>query len=450
MSKRRTFASGKDGLLAPPRTQTPATSKRAAGGGAVEQALRGPGQPLDAATRAYMEPRFGQDFSHIRVHSDNQAAESAGALDANAYSVGRDLVFGAGQFAPHTPGGRRLLAHELAHAAQPKAAGPARLSRPGDASEREADAAADAVAAGASARVSAPAAAISRDPRSAGDGLLDHASPFLAAAVASTTLDNFDTGKAELKPEHQAELTRTAHRMQILLGQYPLSTVAVTGHADTVDTEAKNLALGQIRAIAVKKALVDLGIPEGIISADSKGEGAPQAVKTPDETPNAHNRRVEVLFRPQGGGLAPSLPPLKLPQPGAKQKDEYDPPAKPPIDLNYHPHILDDEPRPPFRPKQPDIFNMKIPPAPQGSGPQSALDVIGKKILDPVIDAVAGKLPKDIRDKLKDGARSAVKAGVAKGARAAAQAAGITDPQGLDAIENAAKAAIQEKGTSSP
>jgi hypothetical protein len=85
---------------------------------AVQSALSMPGHPLDAGTRAYMEPRFGADFSGVRVHTDGQAAESAQAINARAYTVGRDVVFGAGQYAPQTGAGKRLLAHELAHVVQ--------------------------------------------------------------------------------------------------------------------------------------------------------------------------------------------------------------------------------------------------------------------------------------------------------------------------------------------
>lgn len=84
----------------------------------VHDVLRSPGQPLDPDTRAFMEGRFGHDFSDVRVHADERAAESARAVDALAYTVGRDIVFGAGQYAPRTGVGRRLLAHELTHAVQ--------------------------------------------------------------------------------------------------------------------------------------------------------------------------------------------------------------------------------------------------------------------------------------------------------------------------------------------
>ncbi|MDQ6867026.1 MAG: DUF4157 domain-containing protein [Pseudomonadota bacterium] len=88
----------------------------------VHKVLSSPGQPLDMATRAFMEPRFGHDFSHVRVHTDTKAEESARAVNALAYTVGQNIAFGAGQYAPETAAGRRLTAHELAHTIQQSAA----------------------------------------------------------------------------------------------------------------------------------------------------------------------------------------------------------------------------------------------------------------------------------------------------------------------------------------
>jgi hypothetical protein len=84
----------------------------------VMEALSSPGQPLDFNTRAYFEPRFGHDFSRVRVHAGATAARSARDVNARAYTVGHDVVFGAGQFAPETNEGRRLFAHELTHVVQ--------------------------------------------------------------------------------------------------------------------------------------------------------------------------------------------------------------------------------------------------------------------------------------------------------------------------------------------
>lgn len=90
----------------------------------VHETLNSAGEPLDANTRAFFEPRFGRDFGTVRVHADARAAESARAVKARAYSAGSDIVFGPGEYTPGTAQGRRLLAHELAHVVQQRATGP--------------------------------------------------------------------------------------------------------------------------------------------------------------------------------------------------------------------------------------------------------------------------------------------------------------------------------------
>jgi hypothetical protein len=84
----------------------------------VYEVLRSPGQPLKRPIRRFMESRFGQDFSQVRVHTTSKAATSARVLHANSFTVGRNIVFGAGQYSPETSSGRRLLAHELTHVIQ--------------------------------------------------------------------------------------------------------------------------------------------------------------------------------------------------------------------------------------------------------------------------------------------------------------------------------------------
>jgi hypothetical protein len=80
--------------------------------------IRGGGQPLPESVRTFFEPRLGQDFSQVRVHTGTQASESAQSVNALAYTVGHDIVFGAGQYSPETDSGRKLLAHELTHTLQ--------------------------------------------------------------------------------------------------------------------------------------------------------------------------------------------------------------------------------------------------------------------------------------------------------------------------------------------
>jgi hypothetical protein len=123
----------------------------------VHDVLGSPGQPLDAQTRSFFEPPFAHDFSHVRVHTDQPAAESAREVDALAYTVGRNLVFGSRQYAPATMQGRALLAHELTHVVQQhdgRFAGAALThSQAGDRFEREAEQVAAATINGSPAKV---------------------------------------------------------------------------------------------------------------------------------------------------------------------------------------------------------------------------------------------------------------------------------------------------------
>jgi hypothetical protein len=84
----------------------------------VNGVLGSPGQPLDSVTRTFMESRFGHDFSRVQIHADAQAAKSARAVNALAFTVGPEIVFDVGQYAPQAKEGRRLLAHELTHVVQ--------------------------------------------------------------------------------------------------------------------------------------------------------------------------------------------------------------------------------------------------------------------------------------------------------------------------------------------
>lgn len=80
--------------------------------------LKGRGQPLPTSTRAYFEPRFGADFSDVRIHTGPEAQSASRALNARAFTTGRDVVFGTGEYAPHDRKGGELLAHELTHVIQ--------------------------------------------------------------------------------------------------------------------------------------------------------------------------------------------------------------------------------------------------------------------------------------------------------------------------------------------
>jgi hypothetical protein len=103
--------------------QTPEASPRVQ---AYVEGLGGGGQRLPDSVRNFFEPRFGRDFSTVQLHTGAGAAESARAVNARANTIGENIVFGAGEFAPETSMGRSLLAHELAHTIQQTDSGDAR------------------------------------------------------------------------------------------------------------------------------------------------------------------------------------------------------------------------------------------------------------------------------------------------------------------------------------
>jgi Domain of unknown function (DUF4157) len=115
----------------------------------VHEGLRSPGQPLDAKTRAFFEPRLGHDFSKVRIHSDPKANESARAVSANAYTVGNAIVFANRPSGFGDSAGLRLIAHELSHVVQQSGLshsfGELRVGAADSAYEREADQVAKAV-----------------------------------------------------------------------------------------------------------------------------------------------------------------------------------------------------------------------------------------------------------------------------------------------------------------
>lgn len=129
----------------------------------------GGGSPLDRDTRGVMESRLGADFSDVRVHTDGRASESARSVQAHAYTVGTDVVFQSGKYAPETDSGKHMLAHELTHVVQQRsgpvagtpAAGGIKVSDPADsfeqAAERNADRAMSSAAPDAAAISPAPA-----------------------------------------------------------------------------------------------------------------------------------------------------------------------------------------------------------------------------------------------------------------------------------------------------
>lgn len=287
----------------------------------VNNALHSPGQPLDAATRSLMELRFGHDFSRVRIHAAAKAAESARSVNALAYTVGGDIVFGAEQYSPHTFAGQQTLAHEIAHTLQQprgSTAGAERISDPHDPAEQDAERAARDVIAGRQADITQTATA----------GTL-HRQPLPAATLrpprlttrlmGSEILDSFALNGAALTADHLQRLAVLAQMLKNLLAEYPSASVQIIGHTDATGGEDLNERIGQQRADAVLNVLLKASVPARALSSLSAGE---RNLRIKTATPEPLNRRVEVRFEPEPKGrLFPSAE-LSAPRlPGAATGD---------------------------------------------------------------------------------------------------------------------------------
>jgi hypothetical protein len=183
------YADSADAALETNASHSPAINEIVAAG------LSSPSQPLDSETREFMESRLGHDFSGVRVHTDS---ESSQAIQANAYTIGQDVVFGAGKYLPGDSAGKKLIAHELTHVMQQSSSVPAgvqassealTVSEPSDASEREAEATAEQILTTAipmerSTGVdSTPTAAVQRDSNEVGNEKKDDDSGEILSTV---------------------------------------------------------------------------------------------------------------------------------------------------------------------------------------------------------------------------------------------------------------------------
>lgn len=247
----------------------------------VHEVLGSSGHPLDAGTRAFMESRFGHDFSHVRVHTGAKAAQSARKVNALAYTVGRDVVFGQGQYAPETSAGKRLLAHELTHVVQQQIVsgrsglqGKLVIGQPDDMFEQQAEMQATRVMEGravdsTSVKGSPGAATLQRKvdeekllegtgckvPTSRPDGSLHGQIQF------GFNSDNVSKGKTAIS----AFVTSAG-------GPGTLKNVRVDGYASKEGDPGYNLELSCRRAKAVKRELTSTyGISEGSIEVFAHG-----------------------------------------------------------------------------------------------------------------------------------------------------------------------------------
>lgn len=277
----------------------------------VGEVLRSTGQALNDDTRMGMEQRLGSNFSQVRVHTDARAAQSARAVDALAYTVGRDVVFGEGRYAPHSASGQRLLAHELAHVVQqrgavPHSAADLRIGAAHDAHEAAADRSAQAALPGGVATSPMPATAgavLQRQPVPAG---APQVLPTLNLPTASIDLAADEAISAD-NPKlvdlassfRRADGTGASARIAISASLSEGAKLSSTGE------QAERSRLSG-RMLQIRDALAALGVPKERIDLSP-----PTAYST------SARGQVSVDVRKSAGGLLP-LPQGPSPTVGPK------------------------------------------------------------------------------------------------------------------------------------
>lgn len=401
---------------------------------AVSSALASPGHPLDRDTAEFMQSRFNHDFSKVRLHTDTPALRSAQALNARAYTVQSDIVFGGGQYQPTSAEGQRLMAHELAHVVQQSgtSTGPSKphslrfgTDRDEEAARRFADETNSNPPKSPIAEVqlvSSPSSScqVQRQEMTGASRMTLRYSPSIAAVMGSERLSHFSINSPALTGTHHDQVTELAATILNLLEQYPGGIVSIVGHTDATGSEAHNMRLGQERAESVRDALVTAGVPADVITTDSAGEGS---LFVPTQRAEGLNRRVEISFRPEPS-FRIHMPPLSLQSPAAPEPGGTQP------DLQMR--------LPPLRPETPEERIERIIRTPPPAPPQrrSFNDLFWRRVddgLDSVMDRF--NVPDDLRDLIRRGAHAAIE----KGAQA------ILD-QALDSagIQGEAREAIRQ------
>lgn len=213
----------------------------------VHEVVRSSGRPLDAAVRSFMEPRFGHDFSGVRVHTDSNAAQSASSVNALAYTVGRDIVFNSGQYNPTVESGRRILAHELTHVIQQGFAPLRTTTRQPPPIGIASPAAAQSLQRFSCDLGSAPGMSCNDVQRT--------------ARPAGVNLEHFDINAHRLKPAH---ITAIAAFKRSWDAAGSRDDVEVHGYASCDGPADRNVQLSCDRAEAVKAELVRRGITTSI------------------------------------------------------------------------------------------------------------------------------------------------------------------------------------------
>ncbi|MFT5455006.1 MAG: hypothetical protein ACI9K2_001484 [Myxococcota bacterium] len=286
------------GPLASNRAMQRVLRERRSGGSAIEATTlqESGGASLAPDQRERFEQAMDEDFGQVRVHTDGQAAKAARALAAHAFSIGAHVWFGAGEFAPGTPAGDRLLAHELTHVVQhaegriPAPDGPGlQVSSPGDALEREAYAnegvvlsalaeSADEAPASSGAVASMGTTAASETPALAADGTVHRYKPPSGATADKTTKKKKRRRKRQQKPVSAKRALALNRALQLPLDFIRRLRVALLG--ESLDAQGNTHAMDAALTLAVAgvqrthTAEPDTGTADDFAYADTSGLGS--------------------------------------------------------------------------------------------------------------------------------------------------------------------------------
>lgn len=223
--------------------------------------LRSAGEPLEPKTRALFEPRFHHDFSNVRIHKDMQAAESARAVNAQAFTYGNHIVFDQNKYAPECIDGKRLIDHELFHVVQ-QAEGVKRIQRLQNGTD------------------------MSASTRTASNSGKDVEREWSVANPEGRVTEygrdhlllwNFDVGKAVLKPEHLSKLEELVSLFGIAYALNPQAYFSIRGRASKTGNCLLNQQLSGMRVDAVWSYLKSRGVDKSRIELDWYGDTQPIA-----------------------------------------------------------------------------------------------------------------------------------------------------------------------------
>ena len=245
----------------------------------VIRVLANAGRPLEPMLRQDMEERFGYDFSQVRIHSGEAPAKSASEMNAFAYTLGNEIVFGAGQYAPDTASGRRLLAHELAHTLQQPAIGAPRIQR------------------------ACGPAAIGRV-----SGCIGRGGDITDFGGTRNHIFLFEQNCDDFKPGEETRLRRIAAAIG------PLDRLDVGGFASEEGDRSFNEELSCARAKAAERVLVTEGVA-GSISLFSHGA-------TPGDRESRRSTVITITASHSTPPVSPGLDPSPEPLPDESTTEE--------------------------------------------------------------------------------------------------------------------------------